>query len=72
MNVIKHFNFQLLNAKAIFNKGQKVQQEFGGPIMVVIGFEPELIENVITEWQDDLGNVLTGKFMEDQLETVNS
>lgn len=56
----------------MLDKGAKVQQEFGGPIMTVIGFEPELIENVITEWEDDLGNVLTGKFMEAQLEIVNS
>lgn len=56
----------------MLEKGQKVQQEFGGPIMMVIGFEPELIENIITEWEDDLGNVITGKFMEAQLETINS
>lgn len=54
----------------MLQKGQKVQQEFGGPIMVVIGNEPELIENIITEWEDDLGNVLTGKFMEAQLHLV--
>ena len=56
----------------MLDKGQKVQQEFGGPIMVVIGYEPELIENVITEWEDDLGNVLTGKFMEAQLQSIDS
>ena len=54
----------------MLQKGQKVQQEFGGPIMVVIGNEPELIENIITEWEDYLGNVLTGKFMEAQLHLV--
>ncbi|MBP1223088.1 hypothetical protein [Flavobacterium sp. 1355] len=29
-----------------FQKGQEVKQEFGGPVMKTIGFEPELIENV--------------------------
>ncbi|WP_181248481.1 hypothetical protein [Flavobacterium magnum] len=47
--------------------GQKVQQEFGTQVMEIIGFEPDLIENVITKWEDDLGNTLTGKFMESQL-----
>jgi len=51
----------------MLNKGEKVKQEFGGPVMVVVGFEPEFIENVITEWQDEQGNVMTGKFMESQL-----
>jgi len=51
----------------MFNKGQKVRQEFGGPTMVVIGFEPDLIEDVMTEWQDGHGNILTGKFMASQL-----
>ncbi|WP_169516028.1 hypothetical protein [Flavobacterium tegetincola] len=55
----------------MLQKGNKVQQEFGGPVMKVIGFEPELIENVLTEWEDDLGNVITGKFMEDQLQVVD-
>lgn len=54
----------------MLHKGNKVQQDFGGPIMKVIGFEPELIENVITEWEDEEGNVITGKFMEDQLQVV--
>lgn len=54
----------------MLHKGTKVQQDFGGPIMKVIGFEPELIENVITEWEDDERNVITGKFMEDQLQVV--
>ena len=55
----------------MLEKGSLVQQEFGGPIMKVIGFEPELIENVITEWEDEEGNVITGKFMGDQLELVD-
>ena len=51
----------------MFSKGQKVQEEFGAQIMEVIGFEPELIENVITRWEDADGNVVTAKFMESQL-----
>jgi hypothetical protein len=51
----------------MFQKGQKVKQEFGGPVMVVVGFEPDFIENIITEWEDDDGNIITGKFMEAQL-----
>nr|WP_294932879.1 hypothetical protein [uncultured Flavobacterium sp.] len=50
-----------------FKKGQDVQQEFGGPVMKVIGFEPELIENVITQWEDEEGTIITGKFMESVL-----
>ena len=51
----------------MFTKGQKVKQEFGGAVMEVVGFEPDLIENVITQWEDEQGNVVTGKFMEAQL-----
>lgn len=51
--------------------GQYVRQDFGGPLMTVIGFEPEFIEDVITEWQDENGNVCTGKFMHSQLEVVS-
>lgn len=51
----------------MFKKGQKVQQEFGNQVMEVIGFEPELIENVITQWEDEEGTIVTGKFMESQL-----
>lgn len=51
----------------MFKRGQKVQQEFGNQIMEVIGFEPELIENVITQWEDEEGTIVTGKFMESQL-----
>ncbi|MBP1221777.1 hypothetical protein [Flavobacterium sp. 1355] len=51
----------------MFTKGQNVQQEFGGQIMKVIGFEPDLIENVITQWEDQEGTIVTAKFMESQL-----
>ncbi len=51
----------------MFKKGQIVQQEFGNQVMKVIGFEPELIENVITQWEDEEGTIVTGKFMESQL-----
>jgi hypothetical protein len=54
----------------MFKTGQNVRQEFGTQTMKVIGFEPELIENVITQWEDELGNVMTGKFVETQLEIV--
>ncbi|MDY0988212.1 hypothetical protein SOM12_12370 [Flavobacterium sp. CFBP9031] len=50
-----------------FKKGQEVRQEFGGPVMKVIGFEPELIENVITQWEDDNGTIITAKFMDSLL-----
>ena len=50
-----------------FKKGQKVQQEFGSQVMTIIGFEPEMIENVITQWEDLDGNIVTAKFMESQL-----
>lgn len=48
-------------------RGQEVRQEFGGPVMKVIGFEPELIENVITQWEDEQGNIITAKFMDSLL-----
>lgn len=51
--------------------GEQVQQTFGTQIMEVIGFEPELIENVITQWEDEDGNIITGKFMDSQLNRVN-
>lgn len=50
--------------------GQKVKEEFGSMVMEVIGFEPELIENVITQWEDEMGTVITGKYMENQLVVV--
>lgn len=51
----------------LFKEGQEVKQEFGGPVMKVIGFEPALIENVITQWEDEQGTVITGKFMDSVL-----
>ncbi|MCC9065339.1 hypothetical protein [Flavobacterium piscisymbiosum] len=51
----------------MFKKGQNVQQEFGNQVMIVIGFEPEFIENIITQWKDEEGTIVTGKFMESQL-----
>ncbi len=50
-----------------FSIGDIVHQEFGSQAMTVIAFEPELVENVITQWEDELGNVITGKFMDAQL-----
>lgn len=50
--------------------GQQVKQEFGNQVMEVIGFEPEFVENIITQWEDETG-VLTAKFMETQLEAVD-
>ncbi|WP_165571371.1 hypothetical protein [Flavobacterium reichenbachii] len=55
----------------MFAKGQNVQQEFGNQVMTVIGFEPDLIENVITQWEDEEGTIVTGKFMESQLQLVD-
>jgi hypothetical protein len=51
--------------------GQKVQQQSGFQVMEIIGFEPEFVENVITQWEDGAGNILTAKFMESQLEAVD-
>ena len=51
----------------MFTKGQLVMQEFGTQIMEIIGFEPEFVENVITQWEDTDGNLVTAKFMESQL-----
>jgi len=48
--------------------GQKVHKGFGTQVMEVIGFEPDLIENVLTQWEDADGNVFTAKFMEAELE----
>ena len=50
--------------------GQKVHKGFGTQVMEVIGFEPELIENVLTRWEDAEGNTITAKFMEAELEPV--
>ena len=54
-----------------FKKGQNVRQEFGGPIMTIVGFEPELIENVITQWEDEEGTIITGKFSDSVLVSAN-
>jgi hypothetical protein len=51
----------------MFKIGQKVQQEFSIQVMKIIDFEPDLIENVITQWEDGEGTIVTGKFMESQL-----
>ncbi|WP_426485232.1 hypothetical protein [Flavobacterium sp. 2] len=55
----------------MLKKGQEVRQEFGGPVMKVIGFEPDLIENVITQWEDEQGNIITAKFMDSLLIPAN-
>lgn len=51
--------------------GQKVRQEFATQIMTVISTEPEFIENIVTQWEDKTGDLITAKFMEAQLEVVN-
>ena len=51
-------------------KGQLVIQEFGTQVMEVIGFEPDFVENVITQWEDPEGNIVTAKFMESQLKAA--
>ncbi|MES2574434.1 MAG: hypothetical protein V4572_05800 [Bacteroidota bacterium] len=55
----------------IFKIGDIVEQEFNLQIMKVVGFEPDLIENVITQWEDDMGNIILGKFMESELKIVD-
>ncbi|MES2573784.1 MAG: hypothetical protein V4572_02470 [Bacteroidota bacterium] len=50
-----------------FKIGDIVEQEFNTKLMKVVGFEPELVENVITEWIDETGNSILGKFMESEL-----
>lgn len=52
--------------------GQKIQQVSGTQIIEVIGFEPELIENVITQWEDEESVIITGKFMESQLSPTDT
>jgi hypothetical protein len=61
-------NNTILKLNDMFKKGEKVQQEFGAQVMKVIGFEPDLIENVVTEWEDEEGTIVKGKFMESQLQ----
>lgn len=51
----------------MFKTGQKVRQEFGSQVMEVVGFESEMIENVITQWEDEEHTIITAKFMESQL-----
>lgn len=53
-----------------FKIGDTVEQEFNLKIMKVIGFEPELVENVITEWEDEMGTITVGKFIESELTLV--
>lgn len=53
-----------------FKIGDIVEQEFNLKLMKVIGFEPELVENVITEWEDEMGNITIGKFIESELNLV--
>jgi len=54
----------------MYKIGQRVRQEFGSQIMEVIDFESELIENVITQWENKEGTIITGKFMDSQLVQV--
>lgn len=51
----------------MFKIGDTVNQEFNTPIMKVIGFDPLKMGNVITEWQDGMGNTVFGEFMESEL-----
>lgn len=53
-----------------FKIGDMVEQEFNMQIMKVVGFEPELVENVITQWEDEMGNTIVGKFIESELKMV--
>jgi len=56
----------------MFSIGQKVQRQFSSQVMEVVGFEPDLIENVLTQWEDEEGNIVTAKFMEAELEIAAS
>lgn len=56
----------------MFTKGQIVKQEFGTQKMKIVDFDNDLVENVVTEWEDDQGNIITAKFMEDQLQLVEN
>ncbi|MEZ7505999.1 hypothetical protein [Flavobacterium sp. Arc2] len=56
----------------MFKVGQNVRQEFGFQIMEIIDFELGLVENVIMQWEDDLGNRLIGKFSESQLTNADN
>ena len=50
--------------------GDKVKSEFAAQEMTVIGFEPEFVENVITQYEDEIGNLITAKFAETELQIV--
>ncbi len=54
----------------MYKKGQKVKLELSTQIMEVIGFEPDFIENILTQWEDEEGNIIKGKFMESELKAV--
>ena len=51
--------------------GDKVKSEFAAQEMTVIGFEPEFVENVITQYEDETGNLITAKFAEIELKPVD-
>lgn len=51
----------------MYKKGEQVIQEFGTQVMEVVGFEPEFVENIITQWEDENVTITTAKFMESQL-----
>lgn len=53
--------------KVALQIGDIVEQEFNQQTMKVIRLEPELIENVITERQDEMGNIIVAKFTESEL-----
>lgn len=55
----------------MFKKGQIVKQEFGTQEMKIVDFDNDLVENVVTEWEDGAGNRITAKFMEDHLQLVS-
>lgn len=67
---IKTENTEYTNGNTKLEIGDTVEQEFNLKIMKVIGFEPELVENVITEWEDEAGNITVGKFIESELKLV--
>lgn len=56
----------------MFKLGQIVQQEEGETVMQVIDLEKEDGKNVITQWQDELGNTLIGKFAEEDLTVITT
>ncbi|KVV15520.1 hypothetical protein AP058_00804 [Flavobacterium sp. TAB 87] len=60
----------LLKKRIDYKVGQKVKLQLRDQVMEIIGFEPEFIENVITQWENEDGAIATGKFMELELEPV--